>query len=394
MATVQIYNSWVSYDRQPSPGYMTIGKNSSGTNRWGIVGFPAINVPGIITEVRLYMPWNNSEAGEGFSASTTHQATIGGNVYDYPISGGSGTAQVVLAAGWSIEAPFEVDLRGKSSNSNSTSKGYSQSPYLIVTYTPITAPTAPTNPACAPNPFETALRLSWTKGSNGTNNPITGHEVRYQTSDNGTSWSSETVINVGASTLYYDIPAATIAGWSRGKYVRFRVGSVSQYSDTVYSGYSSSVRKNRAPTASPSNLVASPENYIGGNVTITFAAGADPDNNIAGYHFQYSESPDAINWGSWADTTDATTSPKITVLSSDGAAGKYYRFRARTYDQFGVTSAWSNPSNSVLFGLSLKVKIAGDLKSIAEGKVLVNGALKQVSEIKVLMDGVLKNLTT
>lgn len=186
MATKTIQKTSSECSRVPSSGYTTIGKSSSGTNQNAQVAFPALGISSaIIDEVRLNMPWNNSSAGEGFQSGTTHQATVGGNVYTYAISGSSGTAAVVLAAGRSNTAPFTVDLRGQSSNSNSSSKGYSQSPYIVVTYTPYTAPSAPTAPVLSPNAFETALRLSWTKGSNSTNNPITGQNVRYQISDDG-----------------------------------------------------------------------------------------------------------------------------------------------------------------------------------------------------------------
>ncbi len=351
MAAKTVNKSSIVCSRIPKAGWMTIGKSSSGTNQNAQVTFPALGISdGIITQVDLYMPWDNDAANEGFQAGTTHQATVGGNVYDYHIEGRSGTAQVVLAAGWSNTTSFVVDLRGKSSNSNSTSKGYSQNPYIVVTYTPYTPPTAPANLSQSPNPFETALRLSWTRGSDGTNNPITGYDVRYQTSNDGSNWSSETSVIVSASAEYYDIPSSTISGWERGMYVRFRVGSVSAYFSTVYSDYSSSVRKNRAPAGTATSLSASPSPYISGNLSISFTAGSDPDNGVSGYHTKYQESADGASWGGDVGLPDVgASSPWTTNLASYGVQGRYYRFYMQPYDPFGVAGPWSSPSNAVQY---------------------------------------------
>lgn len=117
---------------------MTIGMASGGTNQNAQLTFPALNVGGAITKVELYVEWDNSSAGEGFSASATHRAAIGANVYTYGVTGSSGSATCELVAGWSTSSSFVVDLRS-SSTSTSTSKGYRRAGcYLIVTYTPFT----------------------------------------------------------------------------------------------------------------------------------------------------------------------------------------------------------------------------------------------------------------
>jgi len=402
MATKTIQKIAIVCSRVPKTGYMTIGKNSSGTNQNAQVTFPALDISSaIIDEVRLNMPWNNSLANEGFQASTTHQATVNGYVYSYPISGSSGTATVALWGGWSNTQAFVVDLRGQSSNSNSTSKGYSQSPYIVVTYTPYTEPTAPTGLFASPNACEGALRLSWTRGSNGTNNPITGQDVRYQTSDDGVNWSAEVSVNVTASATFYDIPGATVQGWSRGKFVRFRVGSISQYTAAVYSGYSSSVRKNRAPhaptgTPTTNKIVYAPGEVI--SISFTPPSPRDPDaglsGDISGYEAKMQDT-DGIdyNGGQIVGTNASPSATAVNVPTIGFTPGLQWRFLIRGYDSYGIRSDWSEPTEPVMIGTPLKVNVLGTLKTVAEQQVLVNGTLKQVSDIKVLVDGQLKNLT-
>lgn len=278
----------------------------------------------------------------------------------------------------------------------------SQQPRLVIDYTPPTAPSAPTNPSQSPNAFESALRLSWAKGADGTNNPITGHDVRYQTSDDGSSWSAETSVNVSASATYYDIPSGTVSGWSRGKYVRFRVGSMSAYASTVYSGYSSAVRKNRAPNAPTGTPATNKSVYAPGEtITVSFTPPSprDPDSglsgDIAGYEvkMQYPDGTD-YNGGQIVGTNASGSATSVSVSTTGWTPGLQWKFLVRGYDSYGVRGGWSAATALVMIGTPLKVLVSGTLKSVAEQQVLVNGVLKQVGEIKVLVDGVLKNLTT
>ena len=275
-------------------------------------------------------------------------------------------------------------------------------PYLHVDYIPPTAPTAPTSPSQSPNAFETTLRLSWIKGLDGTKNPITGHDVRYQTSDDGSTWSAETSISVSASVTYYDIPSATVSGWGRGKYVRFSVGSVSAYAATVYTGYSPVVRKNRAPNTPSGAPTTSKSIYAPGEtIFVSFAPPnpRDPDTaltgDIAGYEakMQDAEGTD-YNSGQIVGSNASGSATSVNVATTGWAAGTQWQFFVRGYDSYGVRGDWSLPTALVMIGTPLKVLAAGSLKSVAEQKVLVGGTLKQVSEIKVLVGGALKDLTT
>ena len=272
---------------------------------------------------------------------------------------------------------------------------------LLIDYTPPTAPGAPTGLSQSPNAFETSLRLSWANGAGGTNNPITGIDVRYQTSDNGTNWSGETSILVAAGSTYYNIPSTTISGWGRGKYVRFRAGSISAYAGTVYSGYTGAVRKNRVPIIPTGTPITNKSVYAPGEtVTVSFTPPnpRDPDSglsgDIAGYEvkMQYADGTD-YNSGQIVGTIGSGSATSVTVATTGWTPGLQWKFLVRGYDSYGIKGGWSAATALIMMGTPLKVLVSGSLKSVAEQQVLVNGALKQVSEIKVLVGGVLKNLT-
>ncbi len=273
---------------------------------------------------------------------------------------------------------------------------------LLITYTPPTAPGAPTSLSQSPNAFESALRLSWINGSGGTNNPITGIDVRYQTSDDGANWSGETPVIITAGSAYYDIPGATISGWNRGKYVRFRAGSVSAYAGTVYSDYSGAVIRNRAPNIPVGTPTTNKSVYAPGEtIAVSFTPPSPRDSDsgltgdIAGYEVKM-QSPDGTDYnsGQIVGTNSSSSAASVSIVTAAWTPGLQWQFLVRGYDSYGVRGGWSAATALVMMGTPLKILVSGSLKSVAEQQVLVEGVLKQVSEIKVLVDGVLKNLTT
>lgn len=137
MATKTVNKTGIVYSRSSKSGWFTMGKTSGGTNQNAQVTFPKLDVPGSIKTVTLYIPWDNNPSGadEGFSATGAMVATVGGAAINFSMSGMSGTAAVNITSGnWSSSGSFVVDLRGRSSASNSTSKGCSQGVYIVVTY--------------------------------------------------------------------------------------------------------------------------------------------------------------------------------------------------------------------------------------------------------------------
>ena len=154
MATTTFNPTSITADRVPSAGYMTIGKNSSGTNRAAVVAFPALSgIVGTITAVRLCFTCDNTDAGEGFSTGAYHivrQRISGfdGIYYSTKSIGGATGAvtdaemfQIVLGTTYlfySTTEAFEIKLQGHPDSADSTSKAYLQSSvHIEVDYNPI-----------------------------------------------------------------------------------------------------------------------------------------------------------------------------------------------------------------------------------------------------------------
>lgn len=127
-------------DRVPSSGFMTIGRNSSGTNRTALVTFPPLIVDGTITAVRFNYGWNYYYAHEGFSAAAVHKCSIGADILcSYAISGLVGQDDEYMdlakipASAYTDNWSFTI---GDGGSAVATSKGYYQSVSLYVYYEP------------------------------------------------------------------------------------------------------------------------------------------------------------------------------------------------------------------------------------------------------------------
>jgi hypothetical protein len=288
---------------------------------------------------------------------------------------------------------FRFRVGSKSEHASTVYSGY-----VTIQYT---SPGTPTNLGFNLNTFETSLRLSWSKGANGTNNAITSQDLQYRTSDDGANWSAETSVALGANDTYYDIPAATIASWSRGKFVQFRVGSGSVYTSTVYSGYSGTVRKNRIPNTPTGQPTTDKFVYTPGETIIlsfTPPNPRDPDTGLTGDIVGYEakmQSPDGADYqnGAIVGTNASGAATTINIPTTGWSPGLRWKFLVRGYDSYGVRGNWSAASEMAMMGIPMKVPIGGVLKTAAEHKVLIGGTLKQVSDVKILVNGVLKNLT-
>ena len=262
-------------------------------------------------------------------------------------------------------------------------KSFTSTPaVLTVTYTPPTAPTAPTGAGLSPHPFEGALSASWTKGSNGVNNPVTGHDVQYRTSSNGSSWGTAVSLSAAAATTSMSIPAATVSGWARGTYVQVRVGSKSAYAATVYSAWSASVRKNRLP-ATPTAAATAKTCYAPGEtIRVTFASTGDEDGNLSRFEAALSGSETIVG----TQTTATARYVDISTASGTWTPGAAYQFRVRAKDALGALSAWSALTPAVMVGLPMHLRLdaGGVFRRAVSMKVCVPGmGVKSVKSAKI-----------
>ena len=202
-----------------------------------------------------------------------------------------------------------------------------------------TAPTAPTTLGFDKLLFEDAVRFTWSGATAGLGNAIASYTLAYSTSDNGSSFSSETVVT-GITTAYYDFDAAALP---RAKYIRFRVLSVGDGGlSSAYSGYSANARRNsipNPPTGVTVQAVFDPANM---NYVVNLTDGGDTDNDIVGYEIAL-KYPNGTFYGAptVVFTSDAGAASSISVNGADYSRGVSWYIAIRAYDSLGARSDWA-----------------------------------------------------
>lgn len=326
----------------PQPGY----------NNSVYMTFPTFGIPAgsVISSASLWFDmigwdykaqcWHRVQACDWAGTPTSHAPVSGGyNDTEVPYNtyvdnfAASNAAKQMFSSGKYFLKQFVVTPADNR-------KTFSATPAkLTLNYTAPTAPTAPTGLSSSKSSSTAALHLSWSKGSDGTLNAITGQELRYQTSNNGSTWSSETVVALSSSSTSYDISDATVDGWGLPRYVRFRVGSKSNYASTVYSGYSSSYRIPEPPTA-PTGL-SSNKSSDTAVLRLAWAKGFDGASNpITGQYLRYQTSSNGSTWSSETliSISSSATYYDISDATVDGwGFPKYVRFRVGSRSDYSPT---------------------------------------------------------
>ena len=99
-----------------------------------------MGIAGSIKSVKLYIPWDNDAADEGFSLTGPMVQTANGVSHNFSMSGMGGPTSTAIvditSGGWSNASPFVVDLRGQSNAPFASSKGCSQNVYITAEYEP------------------------------------------------------------------------------------------------------------------------------------------------------------------------------------------------------------------------------------------------------------------
>jgi len=175
------------------------------------------------------------------------------------------------------------------------------------------------------NPFENSVTLSWTKGADGVNNPITGYELYYR-------------LNSGADTkvVLGDVASYTLntSGFARGALLDYYLKSISE-ENTANSARSSQARKNRAPNQPTSPAVPKTSYVPGETIKVSFANIGDPDSNLSGFEVATDVNETIVG-------SRAGTSIDYVDVDTDGwTHGIKRKFRVRGYDTFGVRGPWS-----------------------------------------------------
>lgn len=211
--------------------------------------------------------------------------------------------------------------------------------------TPVGAPTA-----CSVNATvsEGNVTLSWSGAYNGTANAISGYEIQYSESSNGSSWGGwahYTTVSSGATSGSLAVsPSGT-----RGNFRRFQVRTLTPNA-SYNSGWkvsTNSVRRNTLPGA-PTTFSASPTQYTTENITLSWSGAVTGTSAIKYHIIQKAESTDNVNWGAWTAVqtiTSSATSGSL-VVSPTRTLDRYTLYRICIQDTLDCLSGYKN-SNSV-----------------------------------------------
>lgn len=186
---------------------------------------------------------------------------------------------------------------------------------------------APSAPTISPSIYNNTLSFGWTGGSAGVNNSITAQYIQIYR--NGALYNA---VNVGTSARSYTLDTS---GFASAATVYFRVYITTQYSGTLYSGNSATVKKNSAPYTPTSPTVPKTTYLPGETIRVSFSNNGDPDSNHTGFQVARDDSATIVG------TNASKTATYVDVNTTGWAQGSQYRLRVRSYDAFGYMSGWS-----------------------------------------------------
>lgn len=182
------------------------------------------------------------------------------------------------------------------------------------------------------------ITLSWTAGSAGTNNSVTGYELYYST--NGGSTYNLISSSIGASTTSYNYQVPRTPGA-----IRFRVRTKGSAGSSYYSSYSFSsnyqtitIQQADPPTAGTVNTTLIDYGSSGGKAfSISWAGFAgNTYNPISGYtlYYQTSKTIDDSDFGSLYIINSNLSSSTTSYTYTGGIWNNYYKFVVKAKGQY------------------------------------------------------------
>lgn len=206
---------------------------------------------------------------------------------------------------------------------------------VAVNYTPITVCSAPTAASVSPSLCENDPTLSASGAAGGSANEITGYEIQYAESANGTTygaWTALKTVSTTGTSLSTTVTLPSVRAYSRKYRLRTRGAAGTSY----YSGWkeTNAIKRNSLPTA-PTSFTASPEVYVSGAIALTYSGTTDPDGNLSTHNIQYATKSGVSAWSAWANLTNGITAHTPTL-----SPGQSIKYRVRAVDALGAVSGW------------------------------------------------------
>lgn len=225
-----------------------------------------------------------------------------------------------------------------SSTSGSASKVFvKDSVSVTVNYTVPSAVSKPTISVGSTSTTASTVAVSWTASSSGTANTLTGYELQYADSSNGSSfgsWASYGSYETGTRSVSASLPAAK--SWRK-----FRVRALGSAGSSYYSDWSESNAVCRVATpTTPGNFAADPVTWESGNVVLTWDASTVTGSSITRYYVEYRLKQYGGSYGSWTALANTTS---LTYKYNPGLSkGDNIDYRVRALSSDSVYSSYSS----------------------------------------------------
>lgn len=208
---------------------------------------------------------------------------------------------------------------------------FNQATFVITTAIATTACGAPSNVSLSSSISEGNVTLSWSAGSAGVGNAVTGYQIQYRDSSNGgASWGGWADYTTTTGTSISVAPPGT-----RGYHRQFAVRTMGAAGASYYSGYaySGTLQKNQY-ASSPTGLSASPSIFEGA-ISLSWNASSSSTSSISRYELSYRTSSNNSSWSGWSSWINNGTSRSYSTTPSL-TRGYYIQYKVRAVDAFGV----------------------------------------------------------
>lgn len=249
---VSLYSSYYAYTSAAgAQSTSTPTTDTSGTVSFTLasLGLPA---GAVISNAALTFARNSPLHG-----TSIRRLTFNGTEHNSVVSGVDVTLQASNSFKWTFKSGTASTsypappASGVASKLNSGSLSITDI-LLTVTYTiPYTDCTSPSNASVSPSVSEGDATLTFSGAVGGTSNAITGHEVQYAESANGSTWGTWQALKVVASSAGSGSFSVALSG-TRGNYRKYQMRTRGAAGADYYSTWkavSGAIRRNAVPSA-------------------------------------------------------------------------------------------------------------------------------------------------
>lgn len=230
-----------------------------------------------------------------------------------------------------------VSVRATDDNSDKVFVKGSVSAY--VDYTVPSVLSAPIASVAATKTTASTVTMNWSGVANATANSVTGYEIMFRDSSNGSSWGSWT--EYGEGFFSSSVRSATLNLPSARNYRQFRIRARGSAGYDYFSGWTECSAVLRAATPStPGSMAATPAEWESGNVSLSWPASSATGATISRYYIEYRLKPYGGSYGAW--TALANTTELKYEYNPNLSKGSSIQYRVRAYSSDAVYSAYSS----------------------------------------------------